>query len=227
MSPVTVPLREIRALYSAETITVYQAYPMAIAGPAAAEGRFPPDYDRGRMTWIKPSFLWMMYRSSWGTAFGQERVLAIRLRRGGFESALARAVASSYTGQVHASHDQWKRDLRRSPVRIQWDPERDIRLRPLPWRSLQIGLRGEAVNSYLDDWITGIDDITELAHSVHARLLEGSIEQATALVPAERPYPLPSDVASRIDATPSAPTEDGSLHTGAGRARPKTGAPLA
>jgi hypothetical protein len=37
------------------------------------------------MTWIKPSFLWMMYRCGWATKPGQERVLAIQITREGFE----------------------------------------------------------------------------------------------------------------------------------------------
>lgn len=203
---VTVPLREIRADYSPAVITVYQAYSPAIAGPASAESRFPAGYDRGRTTWIKPSFLWMMYRSSWGSAVGQERILAIRIRREGFEWALSQAVLSSYTDRLHTSRDQWKREIRRSPVRVQWDPERDVRMQPLPWRSLQIGLWGEAVHRYVDEWITGIDDVTELAYSAHALVRSGAVEQATALLPAERPYPLAASVAARIGGTPTQST---------------------
>ncbi|MYS23636.1 protein of unknown function [Streptomyces sp. DvalAA-14] len=197
--------REIRALYSAETITVYQAYSSEIAGPAAAEGRFPDGYDRGRMTWIKPSFLWMMYRSSWGSAVGQERVLAIRIRREGFEWALAHSALSGYDGRVHASRDQWKREMRRSSVRVQWDPERDLDLRPMSVRALQVGLRGEAVDRYLDEWIVGIDDVTHLARTVHDLAREGAGEQAARLLPVERPYPLPGSLASRIGASRAAP----------------------
>jgi hypothetical protein len=58
---------EIRACHDDHAITVYQAYPVAIAEPAARDGAFPSWYRRDRMTWIKPSFLWMMYRSGWAT----------------------------------------------------------------------------------------------------------------------------------------------------------------
>jgi hypothetical protein len=41
-----------------------------------------------RMTWVKPSFLWMMYRCSWAkNDKGQERVLAIDISREDFEWA--------------------------------------------------------------------------------------------------------------------------------------------
>jgi len=49
------PQRGIRALHTASTITVYQAYSPDIGLPAAREGRFPAAWKRTRMTWvIKP-----------------------------------------------------------------------------------------------------------------------------------------------------------------------------
>lgn len=72
------------------------------------------------MTWIKPSFLWMMYQCSWGTKADQERVLAIELARSGFEWALAHACLSHFDASIHASHDAWQAELRRAPVRVQW-----------------------------------------------------------------------------------------------------------
>lgn len=50
-----------------------------------------PDYKFERMTWIKTNFLWMMYRSGWATKPGQNRILAIRISRDGFEEILANA----------------------------------------------------------------------------------------------------------------------------------------
>lgn len=210
------PLRQIRASFTEDaatedtategaatgdgTVTVYQAYQPAIALPAIERGRFAPEYNRGRMTWIKPSFLWMMYRSSWANNPGQEYVLAIELTRSGFHAALSQAVASSYQSRLHASKDAWRTGLRRSSVRYQWDPERDLHLRPLPWRSLQIGLSGSAVHDYVDHWITGITDVTPLAHRIRRLLQEQDVSGAAALLPDERPYPLPEDVARRIDA---------------------------
>jgi len=71
----------VRAGFTTETITVYQAYPAEIALPAVAAGRFVPPFKRDRMTWIKPSFRWMMYRCGWGTKPGQEHVLAVEITR--------------------------------------------------------------------------------------------------------------------------------------------------
>jgi hypothetical protein len=188
--PDDIPNRQIRAVYDDTTITVYQAYPAEIAGPALRAGTFVPPFKRARMTWIKPSFLWMMYRCGWATKPGQERVLAVRISRAGFEWALANACLSHYDPDVHADRGEWSRQLRSSPVRVQWDPERSVRLAELPYRSLQMGLSGEAVDRYVDEWIVGLTDVTQLARDVHGGAHE--------LLPVERPYPMPAAAADRL-----------------------------
>jgi len=61
----TVPYRQIRAVFDDETITVYQAYSASIAVAAVEQQKLnaSPDFKLGRMTWIKPSWCWMMYFS--------------------------------------------------------------------------------------------------------------------------------------------------------------------
>ncbi len=59
------PFRQVRAVFDDREITVYQAYSPRIAGPAVAAGTFVAPFSFTRMTWIKPSFLWMMYRCGW------------------------------------------------------------------------------------------------------------------------------------------------------------------
>src|SRR5467141_3875887 len=75
----------IRAAYSDHTIRVYQAYRPEIAVPVLEAGRFVPAFQMGRMTWIKLSFNWMMYRSGYATKPGQEVILGIDITRKGFE----------------------------------------------------------------------------------------------------------------------------------------------
>jgi len=188
------PYRQIRATYDAETITVYQAYSRVIADAATEARTFVPPFKIDRMTWIKPSFLWMMYRSGWATKEGQERVLAIRIARHGFENALRRSSLSHFDPEIYADRDAWMAATRVSPVRIQWDPERDFDLAPLPWRSIQIGLSGEAVKQYINEWIVDIEDVTGIAHALaeHRQVKD---------LPRERPYPLPADLAARIGAS--------------------------
>jgi hypothetical protein len=192
--------RQIRAVYDDDTVTVYQAYSPAIAVPAVRAGRFVPPFKRERMTWIKPSFLWMMYRCGWATKPGQEHVLAVSITRAGFEWALANAALSHYERDLHPDRVTWQRELKRAPVRVQWDPERDLRLRELPYRSLQLGLGGAAVPLYADEWTTGITDVTGLVREIRGHLDDNDETRAAALLPLERPYPLPEQIAARINA---------------------------
>jgi hypothetical protein len=195
------PTREVRATYSADAIVAYQAYPEPIAVAALEAQRFVPPFRMERMTWIKPSFLWMMYRSGWGTKAGQERVLAIDLRRDGFDWALEHGTLSHTIPAVHGDAERWRALHRTSPVVVQWDPERDVALRPLPWRTIQVGLRGEAVRRYVGEWTVAIRDVTGLAHAVHERARAGRLGAARALCPVERPYPVPPSAAARLAVT--------------------------
>lgn len=192
------PKYQIRASRSADTVTVYQAYSPHIGLPAARDGRFPTSWKRERMTWVKPSFLWMMHRCGWGTKENQQTVLAVELSRRGFEWALGHACLSHYQQGVHRDRADWKRKLAEAPARVQWDPERDLRLRALPHRSLQLGLSGEAAQRYADEWIVSITDVTRLVSDVHAHVRQGEWDAATALLPHEPPYPATDQLTAHL-----------------------------
>lgn len=192
------PKHQIRARHTDSTVIVYQAYPPEIGLPAAREGRFPAAWKRDRMTWIKPSFLWMMYRCGWGTKAGQETVLAIEISRDGFEWALRHACLSHYERGLHSDRATWKRQLKRAPARVQWDPERDMRLRPLPYRSLQLGLVGEAAHRYADEWTVSLTDTTALAREIHGLVRDGDLEAAQQVLPQEPSYPVPDGLLDHL-----------------------------
>ena len=59
--------RHILAQFDDDTVIVYQAYRPSIGRYAAEHGAFGGDFSYSRMSWVKPNFLWMMYRSGWGT----------------------------------------------------------------------------------------------------------------------------------------------------------------
>jgi hypothetical protein len=179
---------------------VYQAYSDRIADAALGNGRFvSPPFRLKRMTWIKPSFLWMMYRAGWGQKDeDQRRILAIDISRAGFEWALSQACLSHYELGLPYAETEWRRLNREAPVKVQWDPERDLLLRPLPHRAIQIGLRGEAIRRYTDDWILGIADMTEPADEIARSVDRGDLKGAADLLPEERPYRIPPDVARRL-----------------------------
>jgi hypothetical protein len=50
---------------------------------------------------------------------------------------------------------------------VQWDLERNLYLQPLPYRSPQLGLVGESVRRYANEWTVAISDVTPLAHETH------------------------------------------------------------
>ncbi|WP_017597552.1 DUF4291 domain-containing protein, partial [Nocardiopsis lucentensis] len=165
-----------------------------------------------RMSWIKPSYLWMAYRCGWGRKKDQETVLAVEVTRAGFEWALRNACLSHFDPRVHPDRDAWRERLRTSPARVQWDPERDLHLRPLDHRSLQLGLSGQASHRYADEWISRITDVTPLTHEIHALVRAGDLEGAAGLLPDERPYPVPEGLldhlvpdVTRTPARPHAP----------------------
>ena len=184
------PEREIRAVYTSTTIRVYQAYSDAIADSALKHQTFvSPPFSMNRMTWIKPSFLWMMYRAGWGKKDdGQTRILAIDITREGFAWALAHSCPSH--PEPGMSAEDWQALKERTPVRVQWDPERDLHHNPLDHRAIQIGLGGEAVRRYTQEWIRTISDVTLLAHAIHARVLDNDLDGAQAMLPPEKPYAL-------------------------------------
>ncbi|WP_067476553.1 DUF4291 domain-containing protein [Actinomadura hibisca] len=193
-------LHQIRALHDRDSITVYQAYRPEIADAALAGGRFVDPFSRTRMTWIKPSFLWMMERCGWATKPGQERVLAIRITRAGWEEALSHAVLTHPDRRVFRDSEEWRKRFATSLVRVQWDPERTIRGGKLEERSVQVGLGSRIVGRYVDEWTLSIEDRTPLAHKMHRLLKDGRTTEARQLLPRERPYPLPEELAHRIGA---------------------------
>lgn len=180
--------REIRAEFDEKTITVYQAYRKEIAIPALEKQTFVPPFKMTRMTWIKPSFLWMMYRSGWAQKEGQEYILKIKIKREGFEWALKNACLSHFDKNIYNSIEEWRTIKDNSPVRIQWDPERDLYLNPLKHRAIQVGLSGIAVEKYVNDWIVSIEDITNSSKKIRKLVINRNIEKAKSMLPLEGAY---------------------------------------
>jgi hypothetical protein len=177
--------RHILAQFDRDSIYVYQAYNDSIADFAVEHQRFGGVFSYSRMSWIKPNFLWMMYRSGWATKEGQTRILAVRLRRSFFDEILASAVVSGFDPSRFDSRAAWQNLVATSEVRIQWDPDHDPQGRPLLRRALQLGLRGVTLRRYGEEAPVSIDDVTAFVSEQRVKL---SAAGAGLLTPREQVY---------------------------------------
>lgn len=179
--------RHILAQFDDDSIVVYQAYKHSIGTFAAGHGYFGGEFSFSRMSWIKPNFLWMMYRSGWGTKPGQEVTLAVRIKRDAFDSILARAVHSIFAPEVYSTQPEWKERLAHSPIRLQWDPDHDPQGTKQERRAIQLGLSGEVLQKYAREWIVEIEDISEFVASQRGHALTRNRDLIT---PKEKVYPV-------------------------------------
>ena len=183
--------------HRADAVAVYQAFNSEIADWALAHQSFDgcPGFNTTRMTWVKPSFGWVLYRSGYGRKHGQDRVLKLWLPHDALASLLAQCQLVDTNKATRASHKA-SRPVRAvgggaggsdsdgddgegtctggSVGRVQWDPERDV-LAPAPnkreprqmlrRRAIQIGLPGRLSAQYVAA-VTRVEDVTPLAHAV-------------------------------------------------------------
>ncbi len=169
--------QHILAQFDAQSVVVYQAYRPDIGRFASENQYFGGDFNLNRMSWIKPNFLWMMFRSGWGTKVDQEVTLALRLKRSAFEEILRQAVHSSYNPNVYANENEWQEAVTNSEVRLQWDPDHAPSGAKLERRAIQLGLRGDVLKKFSREWLIEICDITEFVEVQRTNLT--SLSQLT------------------------------------------------
>ncbi len=190
--------RHIMAQYDTDTVVVYQAYKPSIGHFAAANGYFGGDFQLSRMSWVKPNFLWMMFRCGWASKEGQEVVLAVTLQRAAFDEILAQAVHSHFVPHIYVTESEWKAALSSSQVRLQWDPDHDPTGQKLERRAIQLGLRGTVLQKYSRDWIVRIEDISDFVREQHQYVLNRQYDKL--LTPYEKAYPVLNEaVAKRLE----------------------------
>lgn len=180
-------IKEVFAQYDRQCLRVYQAYNPTIAKEAIALQRFGENFSLNRMTWIKPSFLWMMYRSNWGTKKNQECILALDIYQEKFEELLQKAVltspdSSDYTGS------QWEKAFQETTVYCQWDPDRNINGNAIHRAAIQIGLKGSTLRDFLDTGIYQIEDMTPLVKKWNEQRKNGKLNSKN--LPIEKIYPI-------------------------------------
>lgn len=160
----------IMAQYDEDKIIVYQSYRPEIGEYAVKHQRFGGPFSLERMTWIKPNFLWMMYRNGWGTKEGQEVTLAIHLKLNAFENYLLHAEYSSFSMSPLTDHNEWKTRVAETSARLQWDPDHDPNGAKLERRAIQIGIRNELTIEYAENDILEIEDISDFVKQQRAHV---------------------------------------------------------
>jgi len=176
----------IMAQYDQEKIIVYQSYRPAIGEFAAENQYFGGPFSLDRMTWIKPNFLWMMYRNGWGTKPGQEVVLAIHLKLESFERYLSKAVWSSFNADVYNSREDWQLAIKSSSIRLQWDPDHNPYGKKIDRRAIQIGIRNEEIRRFSKEDILKIENISSFVAEQYEHVKNNDLDQL--LIPHEKPF---------------------------------------
>ena len=134
----------------------------------------------------------MMYRSGYSHKdTNQARILAMHMTHDDFISMLRNAVLAV------ESHEKGQ------GVVIQWDPERGPRLEKRDWRSIQIGLMGDARDEWIKQGIVKIEDVTARARElkrvldVEKDIGEDDLTERGLLVE-EKVFEIPEDIRTRL-----------------------------
>ncbi|AZS17937.1 DUF4291 domain-containing protein [Paenibacillus lutimineralis] len=191
-------IKEVFAQYDRQCIRVYQAYNPVIAKEAVALQTFGESFNINRMTWIKPSFLWMMYRSNWGTKKNQECILALDVHMEKFNELLRKAVLTSPDSMIYKGSTQWEKAFEETTVYCQWDPDRNVNGNSINRAAIQIGLKGITLKEFLADGIYRIEDLTPLVKKWNIQRKQGKLNSKN--LPVERIYPIKdNEIRKRLD----------------------------
>lgn len=189
--------RKVRANYSSDSVLLYQAFGEKITNQALSRQKFGDQFKRDRMTWLKTSFFWMAYRSSWATKKGQTKILGIRISRSSFETLLNCACITNPTiGLYFDDLRMYARESSLHKNRIQWDPDREIDGRRIKRRTMQIGVSPDNLRVYLGG-IVSIEDQGSLLEDFK-RQRYSSLSCGTTM-PLEFPYPTPEHLLKRFE----------------------------
>jgi len=201
-------IHEFKGEWDAEGVYVYQAFCHEIANYALEHQAFGgPKFNPSRMTWVKPSFAWVLYRSGYATKHNQERILKVKVPHAALATLLSKCQCKWGGGG--------------SKGRVQWDPARDLfsaegrePRKMLRERAIQIGLSKDLSEDYVKSVIS-IEDVTPLARSVHqahsAKTAPATREMMEALSPSlphERLY-MPHCADADLVKLMMAPFQDG------------------
>ncbi len=169
--------KQIIGQRNGDNVIVYQAFNPNIAAYAIKHQKFGgAHYSFTRMSWIKPGFLWMMYRAGWASKEHQQNILAITLPMEHFEAILKEATISSYDASIYETQGDWKQELERTEVRLQWDPDHDPHGNKQERKAIQLGMKGNILKQFCTEWIAKIEDITSFVHNEYEKVKADRLE---------------------------------------------------
>ena len=165
--------RLVYADFDEDGVYVYQAFRPKTVQIAVEKGTFGKGFTFERTSWIKPSFGWVLRRTKYGSKNRMQVIAKIKLGHDSFLDLLSQSVDAHCNPDFFENEDSWTRAINTSDVIHQWDPERDIIGRRLDRQAIQIGIRGKVIRNYVSDYITGVEDVSKLAHEIGGIIKKG------------------------------------------------------
>ena len=192
-------MKKVFAAFDEEGVYVYQAFKPKIVQVAVELGTFGKGFGLDRISWIKPSLAWTLQRSKYATKHRMEAIAQIKIKHESWLEILNQSVETQFVGTYWKDENTWQIAMNKSDVIHQWDPERDLYGRKLEQAAIQVGIRGEVIKQYVNDFIINVEDVTALANSIGVLVKnrKGKLPQ----VPEEKEYPLPLELKLRLGYT--------------------------
>lgn len=188
--------RKIYANFDEEGVYVYQAFKPSIVKMAVDLGTFGKGFGLERITWIKPSFAWILRRSEYASKHRMESIAKIKISHENWLEILRQSIETHWNEDVYEKEFDWQVALKNSDVIHQWDPERGLDGRRLERQAIQVGIRGNVIKKYVSDYILSVEDVTPLAKEIGR--LSKLKQEISVIVPEERVYPISKELFDKL-----------------------------
>lgn len=127
------------------------------------------DLNMNRMTWIKTSLLWTIYRSDWARKDKQERIVEVQTNPQYLAELIKKSVKTK-DPQANTSEVLYQKDPDRAILGKTWNKGQDnywLSAR----RTMHLGIRGSELERYIDDIVPeNLTDITTTIDKVRNQL---------------------------------------------------------
>lgn len=188
--------KAIFANFDDEGVYLYQAFKPETVSVAVEKGTFGKGFGLDRITWIKPSFAWLLRRSKYASKNRMQAIAKIKVSHQSWLEILEQSIETHFNPNIFENEDIWQSSLNKSDVIHQWDPERDLDGRPLDRQAIQVGIRGEVIKKYVESYILKVEDVTDLAKEIG--LVVKAKTNNFPEVPEEKYYPLNDDLKDNL-----------------------------